>query len=472
MKIKKSLFWSGVDKLSTQGLQFLLTMIIARTVSPSAYGLVAMTTIFVAVSQIFVDSGFSNALIHKQERKPIDFSTIFIFNIFLSIFLYLLIWMAAPWVAQFYEEQELVSVLRVAALSIIINSLSIIQRAILTIAIDFKRQTVISLVAIVVSGALGIAFAYLSFGVWALVWQTLAFQFVSMVGLWFSTQWRPRWEFSTDSFRDLFGYGSKLLLSALIDTIYSNLNSMVIGRRFSAQSLGYYNRAYAFSSLPTSSYSLIVTRVLFPSWCALCSDEVVRCDFKRYISLTSFVVAPIMVLLSMLSAPLIVLTLTAKWLPSANYMSVLCVALIAFPLSAINDNLLKVKGRTDLFLRAEIIKKIIGVALTLTALNYGVMMICYALLCTQFVGLLINIYYAQIAIGMQIGVQIKIIGIRLAISALASVATSALLQHVVLGNICKIVVVGVIYTSIYILLSAIVKIEEIKFLCQFIRSKR
>ncbi len=386
--------------------------------------------------------------------------------------LYLLISLAAPAVAEFYGEPSLTLILRVAATTIIINSLAIVQRAILTIAVDFRRQTIISLTAIAISGSVGIALAYMEFGVWALIFQNLTFQFISMVGLWCSTEWRPKLEFSLVSFRELFGYGSKLLISALIDTLYSNLNSIIIGRRFSSRELGYYNRAYAFAALPCTSYSLIVTRVLFPSWCGLGSEESLRQSFKRYISITAFVIIPLVSIISMLSSEIVEVVLTERWLPSARYMKILSFALLAFPLTAINDNLLKVKGRTKLFLRAEIIKKIIGVSLTLLALRHGVEAICYALVISSAVGLMINIYYTQQVLSLKAIEQIKWIGKRLTLSLFALIATTAIKEHLALGNILMILCCGTLYTIIYLTLSTLWRVEEIDILYKFIETKR
>lgn len=253
-KAVKSVMWSSIERFSVQGIQFILSIVIARLVTPSEYGLIAMLSIFLAIAQTFIDSGFSNALIQKQGRTETDNSTVFYFNIAVSIIVYGMLYGAAPFIADFYKEPLLTTVTRWIGLNIIISAFSIVQRAILIIKLDFKTQAKASLIAVILSGGVGIAFAYYGYGVWALVIQAIASNFINTFLLWIFAKWTPAFRYSWQSFRTLFAFGSKLLLSGLLHTIYMNLYSLVIGKKFSAVEVGYFNRASTPSTISFYKY--------------------------------------------------------------------------------------------------------------------------------------------------------------------------------------------------------------------------
>ncbi|MDR1761766.1 MAG: lipopolysaccharide biosynthesis protein, partial [Bacteroidales bacterium] len=246
-KTISGILWSSIERFSVQGIQFVLQIIMARLLLPADYGLIGMLAIFLAVSQSFIDSGFANALIRKQNRTEVDFSTVFYFNIVVGILFYFILFFTSPYIAEFYEAPILESLTKVVALNVFINSLTIVQRAKFTINVDFKTQTKASLLAVIISGAVGILMAYQGFGVWALVVQTITNGTINMIMLWIYSKWRPQFVFSITSFKEMFSYGSKLLLSGLIDTTYNNIYTMVIGKKFSQVDLGYFTRADQFA---------------------------------------------------------------------------------------------------------------------------------------------------------------------------------------------------------------------------------
>lgn len=392
----KGVVWSAVERFSVQGIQFILTIIIARLVLPSDYGLIAMLNIFLAIAQVFVDSGFSHALIQKKNRTETDFSTVFYFNIFISIVLYLLLYFSAPYIASFYKEPDLSPVTRWIGLNIIIGGFSVVQRAKLTINIDFKRQAKASLTAVLISGIIGILLAYKGWGVWVLVVQTLSNSLLNTLLLWIFAKWVPKWIFSKESFNTLFSFGSKLLLSGLLHTIYINLYSLVIGRRYTSMDVGFYNRAYQFASFPSINIVGVINRVIFPMQCEMQDDnECLKISFLKYLRMSCFIIFPVMTIVAVLSKPLILLLLTEKWLPAAEMLSILCFAYMWYPVMIVNNQILNVKGRSDYFLYAEILKKVIAIAILLITLPFGVRILCWGIVVYNFFDIAIILYYSK-----------------------------------------------------------------------------
>lgn len=400
-KTLRGTVWSSIERFSVQGIMFVVMIIMARILTPADYGLVGMLTIFIAISQTLVDSGFSNALIRKQDRTETDNSTVFYFNIAVAALLYLILALCAPLIARFYNEPQLTELTRVIGLSIVISSFAGVQRALLTVDIDFSTQAKASLMAAVISGAVGIATAYGGLGVWAIVWFQLTNQAVNCLLLWLLSKWRPRWLFSWRSFRELFSFGSKLAASALLETLYSNIYLLVIGKLFKASDLGYYTRAQQFAAFPSSNLTGILQRVTFPVLCTIQDDdERLRSVYRRFLRLSAFVVFPLMVGLAVVANPLVLLLLKEQWIFAATLLSILCFSMMWYPIHAINLNLLMVKGRSDLFLKLEIIKKLIGVGilcitvpLGLIPMTVGSIVICILCLAvnTHYTGRLIHV---------------------------------------------------------------------------------
>lgn len=392
----RGVVWSAMERFSVQGIQFVLTIIIARLVSPSEYGLIAMLAIFLAIAQSFVDSGFSNALIQKKERTEVDCSTVFYFNLVISVLIYLLLFVGAPYIAAFYREPVLSSVTRWVGLNIILSGLSIVQRAQLTIRVDFKTQAKASLIAVIISGAIAVYLAYCEYGVWALVSQSLLNNLLNTLFLWIFSRWIPSWAFSWESFRGLFSFGSKLLLSGLLHTIYINLYSLVIGRWYSSANVGYYNRAYQFASFPSINMVSIITRAIYPIQCAIQDDdERLNATFMQYLRLSCIVIFLPMITLAALSKPLILFLLTDKWLPAAELLSILCLAYMWYPVMVINNQILNVKGRSDYFLKAEIWKKVIAITILCITLPFGVKILCWGVVLYNFFDMGIIIFYSR-----------------------------------------------------------------------------
>ena len=404
----KGLFWSSVERFSNQGVQFVFSIILARLLSPSDYGIIAMVTIFFAVAQSFVDSGFSNALVRKTDRVEEDLSTCFYFNIGVGIIAYIVLFLIAPLVANFYNQPILSPIIRITGLGVILNSLCVVQQALFTIKIDFKSQAKITLSATVISGIVGIILAYQGYGIWALVWQGVASSIVRMGLLWLMSKWRPRTGFSKSSFNYLFGYGSKLLASGLLDTIYNNIYPIVIGKFYNPAQLGNYSRALGWAQLPSANITSILQRVTFPVLSTIQDDTLrLQNSYRRLLKLSAFIVFPLMMGLAAMASPLIRVILTAKWDGCVLYLQILCFALMLYPIHAINLNLLQVKGRSDIFLRLEIIKKIIGVIILIITIPLGITAMCLGMVFSSIICLIINTYYTNRFIDIGLLTQLK-----------------------------------------------------------------
>lgn len=420
--------WSAVERFSVQGTQFLMSLVIARFVEPAEYGLIAMIAIFMAIAQTFVDSGFGNALIQKKDRSDIDYSTVFYFNIALSLLLYAGLYAAAPLVARFYEQPILVPVTRWVGLNLIFIAFSIVQRAKLTVDLDFRRQAEVSLLAVIISGVLGIYTAYIGWGVWALVVQTLSNNFFTAFFFGIIAKWKPLWVFSRDSFRKLFAFGSKLLASGLLQTVYLNLYSLVIGKWYNAADAGFYNRASSISQYSGINLIQVITRVLYPLQCVhQDDDDWLVATFPKFLRITCFCVFPTMACVAILSKPLVLIILSERWLPCARLISILCMAYIWSPIGMLNNHLINSKGRSDLFLKAEVIKKTTAVVVLIATLPFGLSILCWGVVIYNILDILIIIGFTRRILDMGFRKQLRAIAPLLSLTILASVAAGVLL---------------------------------------------
>ncbi|WP_302543906.1 lipopolysaccharide biosynthesis protein [Butyricimonas faecihominis] len=403
-----SVFWSAVERFSTQGVQFVLGMIIARFLLPSDYGTIAMLSIFMAIAQTFIDGGFINALIQKKQCSQQDYSTVFFFNICMSIGLYSILYLCAPWIANFYNEKLLTQVMRVIGLTLIINSLGIVQQAKLTIELNFKQQAIASFIAVLISGIVGVILAYQGFGVWTLVIQSLTSNLLRVILLWIFAHWKPLPYFSKNSFTTMFSFGSRLLLSSLLHTIYTNLYSLVIGKRFAPIELGLYNRATTIAQFPSNNLATVIVRAIYPIQCRIQDDTPALKElFIKYLRMSCYIIFPLMTILCVLAEPLVKIILTEKWLPAVPLIQILCLAYMWDPIMKINNSLLNVKGRSDYFLYAEIIKKIVALIILIVTLQFNVQIMCLGLILYALADMLIISLYVRKTINITIKEQIK-----------------------------------------------------------------
>lgn len=470
-KTVKGVVWSSIERFSTQGVQFLIMIIMARLLTPKDYGLIGMLAIFLAVAQSLIDSGFSQALIRKQDRTDVDNSTVFYFNIVVSSALYLILFIAAPFVADFYNQPELTSVMRVVCLGVILNSLAVVQRALLTVRIDFKTQAKASLSAAVMSGCIGIVLAYCGFGVWSLVVQQLLNLSVNTLLLWIFSKWRPIAVFSWKSFHELFAFGSKMLASGLLDTLYRNIYPIVIGKLFSASSLGHYTRAQHFSEFPSSNVTGIIQRVTYPILCGI-QDETERLEavYRKFLKLSAFIIFPLMIGMSAVARPFIDIVLGTQWGFCGQLLQIICFAMMWYPIHAINLNLLQVKGRSDLFLRLEIIKKILGITVLCITAPFGLVVMCYGQIFNSIVALVINTYYTGKLINVGFIRQMKDLLPTILLS-LTMFGAILLVNGFIEANMYRLVIGVLVGIIVYVSGSYIFKFKELQTLFSLIRRK-
>lgn len=467
-KTVKGVIWSSVERFSVQGVQFFVMLIIARLLTPNDYGLVGMLAVFLAISQTLIDSGFSQALIRKQNRSVTDNNTVFYFNIIISIILYAFLFIIAPWVADFYEEPQLVILMRVVCLVVVVNSFAVVQRAILTANINFKLQAKASFISALISGSIAVYLAINGYGVWTLVFQQLLSAFVNVLLLWWYSPWRPEFLFSWKSFREMFSFGSKLMAVGLIDTIYNNLYQIIIGKIFSATSLGFYTRAQHFSDLPSSNITGILQRVTYPVLCSIQDDdERLRENYRKLLRVSAFIVFPIMCLMAGLAHPMIKLLLGEKWDYAATLLEPICFFMMWYPIHAINLNLLQVKGRSDLFLKLEIIKKVIIVSVLILSIPFGLLFMCYSRIATTIICLVINTYYTGKLI--QVGFIRQMKDLAGSLSASLMVFISALFATTITNNHLLQLLLGLLVAVLtYGVIVYLFRFKEVKYLKSFI----
>ena len=386
--------WNAIERITVQGIQFVLTLLMARLLTPDDYGVIGLLTIFIALSQAFIDSGFNTALVRTKNAVEEDYSTVFYFNFAIAIVCYTILFFAAPSIAAFFNQPILVSVLRVYSISLIINSLMAVQVSMLQIRLDFKSLAKRNVVATLLSGVIGVALAFWGFGVWALVFQNLVASLVNLVFIIYICRWIPTTGFCKDSFRRLGAFGSRLLAAGLLDTIYKNLTNFAIGKFYTSTDLGFYTRGAQFAQLPNSSINGVLGTVTYPILAKIQDDdERLLSVYRKYIQMSSMSIFIVSGLMCAMAKPIILFTLSEKWTGAIVFLSLFAFSCMFDHLNTINLNLLKVKGRSDLFLRLEIIKKSISITILAIAVPFGVLAICISKLIYNQVAVFCNTYY-------------------------------------------------------------------------------
>lgn len=407
-KTVRGVGWSAIDNVSQYAVSFIVSIVLARLLSPDDYGLLGIIAIFTAICTAIINGGFTNALIRKKDVSNDDYNTVFIVNFGVSLFLYVIIFFCSPLIAHFFNRVELVQLTRISSLGIIIGALAIVQQTRLTKRIDFKTQTKITLIAYITSGVVGIVMALLGCGVWSLVAQQLSSQGLRTILLWIFNKWAPQLKFSVKSFKELFGFGWKIMVSGLLDTIWKELYQVVVGKFYSPATLGQYTRAKQFSTLFSSNLTSVIQRVTFPVLSEIQENKQRMISaYRRIIKTTMFITAISMLFLGAISEPLLYCLIGPKWHEAAMYLPLICITGSLYPLHAINLNMLQVQGRSDLFLVLEIIKKIIALGPLFVGAFVGIMPMLYASLFTNIICYFLNSYFTGKHLGYSSWMQIK-----------------------------------------------------------------
>lgn len=407
-KTVKGVGWSAVDNVAQYAVSFVVGIVLARLLSPDDYGLIGIITIFTAVCTAIINGGFSTALIRKNDCTDDDYNTAFIVNLGLSLVMYAVIFACSPLIANFFGKQELVALTRVSSITMIIGALAIVQQTRLTKRIDFKTQTKISLISAITSGVIGIGMALAGCGVWSLVVQGISSQLFRTILLWIYNKWIPQLKFNIKSFRNLFGFGWKMMVSAVLDSVWRELYQFIVGKFYSPATLGQYTRASQFSSLFSSNLTSVVQRVTYPVLSTI-QDEKERMilAYRKVIKLTMFITFSCMFALGAVSEPLLYCLIGEKWYEATTYLPLICVMGVLYPLHAINLNMLQVQGRSDLFLFLEILKKIIGLAPLLIGAFVGIFPMLYASIIVNIISYFLNSYFPGKLLGYTSWAQMK-----------------------------------------------------------------
>jgi len=407
-KTVSGLLWSFIDNFANLGLNFIIGIILARLLTPEEFGLIGMITIFIAISNSFINSGFGSALIRKKNCSQHDYSTVFYFNLVVGIIFYFLLFFSSHTIGNFFNKPQLENILKVLGFLIIIESLTMIQRTILTKRVDFKLQARISVISSVTSGIIAIFMAYRGFGVWSLVALQLSRQAITSFLLWVWNRWRPRLIFSMKSFKELFSFGSKLLVSGLIDTTFRNIYYIVIGKFFSAQDLGFFTRAQAFSNLPSQNLNGIISRVSYPVLAEI-QDDIprLRMNYQKLIRSTMFITFPLMLGMAAVAKPMVLTLIGEKWLPSVVYLQLLCFVGMFYPLHSLNLNMLQIEGRSDLYLKLSIIKKFLFLPDIFLGILFGLKIMIIGMIFNSMIGYFLNSYWSGSLIGYSFWEQLK-----------------------------------------------------------------
>lgn len=406
-KASAGVFWVAIERFGQQFLQAVIFIILARLLTPEDFGLVAMLMIFFAIAQSFIDSGMGQALIREKEITDQDRATVFWFNLLLSLLFYAILFISAPWIAAFYERPELIDLTRFMGLAVIFFGVAIVQRSEMTQQLEFKKQAYAQIPAIFIAGIVSVLMAYFGFGVWALAMQYLLMALISSLALWFLQPTRILFEFNKDSFKRLFGFGFKLLLSGLLYTTYKHIYKLVIGKFFAAATLGFYTQAQKLKQLVTSNLIGIIQKVTYPLLSKTQDDqERLKRGYRQVIKVSSFVIFPAVIMLFILAKPIMVLVLGEQWEPAAPFLQILCISGVLYHLHAINLNVLKVLGRSDLFLKLEILKKVNTTIAIIVGLQFGIWGLLIAQVISSYIALFINTYYSAKFLNYSISEQV------------------------------------------------------------------
>ncbi|MFW6275048.1 MAG: MOP flippase family protein [bacterium] len=454
--------WSFLDNIWKSGGQFVVGIILTRLLTPEDFGLIGMITIFIVIGQSLINSGFGQALIQKKNASSVDFSTVFYFNIFASTVIYLILYFSAPLIADFYNQPELIPLIKVICLSFIIDAIGRIHLVHLEKELDFKAPSIVGIISVVLSGVISIAMAYTGFGVWALVAHTLLKSLITTILFWWVSKWRPLLQFSMESLRSLFMFGSKILVAGIMQSIFQNIYYLVIGRIFSAQSLGYFTRATQFKDLPVLTTTRIIQKVTFPVFSKIQDDDdKLMSGYTQAIRILSAVVLPMMVLIVTASEPLINIVLGDKWLPVVPYLQVMALYGWIHILFAMNHQVIIVKGRSDYYLQIKIIEKIFIILAILFTFRYNIMAMIYGHMIASILSYYVGNIYLYKVIKISIWHQFKNMAPFL-LSAVLMLLSGILLSEQIDNKLLNFLIVSSFGVTIYLITLWLWGVKELK----------
>lgn len=462
--VVNNFLWRFAERCGAQLVTFIVSIVLARILAPEDYGKIALITVFTTIMQVFVDSGLGTALIQKKDADDLDFSSVFYFNFVVCLILYVVMFVSAPIIAEFYNDVSLTPIIRVISLTIVISGVKGIQQSYVSRNMLFKRFFYATLGGTIFSAFFGIALAYAGFGVWAIVAQQLSNTAIDTVILWINVKWRPKKMFSWDRLKSLLSFGWKMLVSSLLDTVYNNLRSLIIGKMYSSADLAYYNQGKQFPHVIVNNINSSIDSVLLPSMSSA-QDEItrVRAMTRRAIKTSTYIMAPMMMGLAFCAEPIVQFALTDKWLPCVPFLRIFCITYMFYPIHTANLNAINAMGRSDYFLKLEIAKKAMGMILLLSTMWFGVMAMAYSLLVSTLLSMIINSWPNKKLLGYSFKEQIADIlpGIFLAVIMGVVISFVQLLELTPFATLLIQIPLGVVF---YVGASCVLKIESFEYL--------
>ena len=470
-RVLNGLVWRFLERSAAQGVAFIISIVLARLLEPEVYGTIAMVTVFTTLLQVFIDSGLGNSLIQKKDADDLDFSSVFYFNIVLCLILYLIMFLLAPFIAAFYNLPELTSLVRVLSLTIIISGVKNIQQAYVSRHMLFKKFFFSTLGGTIGAAIVGIWMAFNGYGVWALVVQNIVNQCVDTVILWITVGWHPKKMFSWHRLKTLFSYGWKILTAAFIDTAYREIRALIIGRMYSSEDLAFYNKGQQFPKLIINNINNSIDSVLLPS---LSNEQdnisSLKAMTRKSIQISTYIIVPMMVGLAMCAEPLISIVLTDKWLPCVPYLQIFCFSFAFYPIHTANLNAIKALGRSDLYLKIEIMKKIIGLILVVTTMWVSVMAMACSLIVSSIISQIINSWPNKKLLGYSYVEQMKDILPQMSISVLMGIIVYAI-GMIDVSNGFKLLLQVCVGIFSYLLFSRLFRIDSYEYILKLIRNR-
>lgn len=470
-KALSGVFFRGIELIGMQGIQLLVSIILARLLLPEEFGVIALLTVFIQISNCLVVAGFSSALIQKQKTSIEEESTIFFLNVILSWVMYGLLFYSAPYIADFYNQELLCPVLRWAALTLVINALCQVHSTLLTKAINFKALLKINLLALLISSITGISLAYQGFGVWALVGQQISSALSRTILFWCAGSWRPQLVFQLKCIKELFAFGSKLMISSLLGTVFNNIYVIIIGKIYTPTDLAFYTRSKQLPWVVMNTTSGVIQSVMFPTFSKIKNDTVrLKLCVQKVLKLLYFIISPVLIGLIVCSHPLVEVLLTEKWLPIVPYMQVLIIMYLTLPLQGINLEVFNSLGRSDIYLKLEVIKKILQVIVILITFKFGILIMIWGQVALGFVSIFINTYYAKLLFNYSALEQLRDIAGSLFNAIIMGVICYNLISYLPENNILQVIFLGGIGAPLYLLLSFLTRQESLFQLFEIVQT--
>lgn len=468
-EVISNLVWRFFERCGAQIVTLIVSVVLARILSPKDYGVIALVTVFTSILQVFVDSGLGTSLIQKKDADDLDFSSVFYFNFIVCIALYIVMFFCAPLIAHFYEDDTLVSIIRVLSLTIIISGIKGIQQAYVSRNLIFKKFFFSTLGGTIFSAILGIVMAYSGYGVWALVWQQISNAAIDTLILWGTVKWKPKKMFSFERLTSLLSYGWKLLVSALLDTGYNNLRNLIIGKLYTSADLAFYNQGDKFPKVIVTNINTSIDSVLLPTMSeAQDSPDRVKNMVRRSIKTSTYIMAPLMMGLAFCAKPIIELILTEKWLPCVPFMQIFCITYMFWPIHTANLIAIKAMGRSDLFLKLEIIKKVIGLVILLLTMRISIMAMAYSLIISSVLSQIINSWPNAKLLDYGYLEQLRDILPAIILACLMGICVYFI--HYIVLPVGMILLLQIsLGAIIYIILSKIFKLEEFEYLVELVK---